>query len=52
MKDILNQLIEHKTLSQQQAKEVLKNLATGCACFGERGFRQRFKVIIQARKIR
>ena len=29
MKDILNQLIEHKTLSQQQAKEVLKNLATG-----------------------
>ena len=28
MKDILNQLIEHKTLSQQQAKEVLKNLAT------------------------
>ena len=29
MKDILNQLIEHKTLSQQQAKEVLKNLAKG-----------------------
>ena len=29
MKDILNHLIEHKTLSQQQAKEVLKNLATG-----------------------
>jgi anthranilate phosphoribosyltransferase len=29
MKDILNQLIEHKTLSQDQAREVLKNLATG-----------------------
>jgi anthranilate phosphoribosyltransferase len=29
MKDILNNLIAHKTLSQQQAKEVLKNLATG-----------------------
>lgn len=29
MKEILNQLIEHKTLSQDQAKEVLKNLATG-----------------------
>jgi anthranilate phosphoribosyltransferase len=29
MKDILNHLIAHKTLSQQQAKEVLKNLATG-----------------------
>ena len=29
MKDILNHLIEHKTLSQQQAKEVLKNLALG-----------------------
>ncbi|SDC54320.1 anthranilate phosphoribosyltransferase [Algoriphagus faecimaris] len=29
MKEILNQLIEHKTLSQAQAREVLKNLATG-----------------------
>lgn len=29
MKEILNQLIEHKTLSQDQAREVLKNLATG-----------------------
>lgn len=29
MKDILNHLIEHKTLSQQQAKEVLISLATG-----------------------
>ncbi|MFC3417418.1 anthranilate phosphoribosyltransferase [Algoriphagus hitonicola] len=29
MKEILNQLIEHKTLSQIQAKEVLKNLASG-----------------------
>lgn len=29
MKAILNQLIEHKTLSQQQAREVLKSLATG-----------------------
>lgn len=29
MKEILNQLIEHKTLSQSQAREVLKNLATG-----------------------
>lgn len=29
MKDILNQLIEHKTLSQDYAREVLKNLATG-----------------------
>ena len=29
MKDILNHLIAHKTLSQLQAKEVLKNLATG-----------------------
>ncbi len=29
MKDILNHLIAHKTLCQQQAKEVLKNLATG-----------------------
>jgi len=29
MKEILNQLIEHKTLSQNQAREVLKNLATG-----------------------
>ncbi len=29
MKEILNQLIEHKTLSQRQAREVLKNLATG-----------------------
>ncbi|TFV93281.1 anthranilate phosphoribosyltransferase [Algoriphagus kandeliae] len=29
MKEILNQLIEHKTLSQAQAREVLKNIATG-----------------------
>ena len=29
MKEILNQLIEHKTLSQDQAKEVLKTIATG-----------------------
>lgn len=29
MKEILNQLIEHKTLTQDQAREVLKNLATG-----------------------
>lgn len=29
MKEILNQLIEHRTLSQDQAREVLKNLATG-----------------------
>jgi anthranilate phosphoribosyltransferase len=29
MKEILNQLIEHKTLSQDQAREVLKNMATG-----------------------
>ncbi|SEF97380.1 anthranilate phosphoribosyltransferase [Algoriphagus boritolerans] len=29
MKEILNQLIEHKTLSQDQARDVLKNLATG-----------------------
>lgn len=29
MKDILNQLIEHRTLTQGQAREVLKNLATG-----------------------
>lgn len=29
MKEILNQLIEHKTLSKEQAREVLKNLATG-----------------------
>lgn len=29
MKDILNQLIAHKTLSQDQAREVLKNIATG-----------------------
>jgi anthranilate phosphoribosyltransferase len=29
MKEILNQLIEHRTLSQEQAKEVLKNIATG-----------------------
>jgi len=29
MKDILNQLIEHRTLTQDQAREVLKNLATG-----------------------
>lgn len=31
MKEILNQLIEHRTLSQEQAKEVLKNIASG-AC--------------------
>jgi anthranilate phosphoribosyltransferase len=29
MKDILNHLIEHKTLSQADAREVLKNLASG-----------------------
>jgi hypothetical protein len=29
MKDILNHLIEHRTLSKEQAKEVLKNIATG-----------------------
>jgi anthranilate phosphoribosyltransferase len=29
MKDILNQLIEHRTLTQDQAREVLKNLASG-----------------------
>ncbi len=29
MKEILNQLIEHRTLSRDQAKKVLKNLATG-----------------------
>jgi anthranilate phosphoribosyltransferase len=29
MKEILNQLIEHRTLTQEQAKEVLKNIATG-----------------------
>ncbi len=29
MKDILNLLIEHRTLQQEQAKEVLKNIATG-----------------------
>ncbi len=29
MKEILNQLIEHRTLSQDQAKDVLKNIATG-----------------------
>ncbi|MBM3168851.1 MAG: anthranilate phosphoribosyltransferase [Bacteroidetes bacterium] len=29
MKEILNHLIAHKTLTQQQAKEVLKNLALG-----------------------
>ncbi|MDF2157387.1 anthranilate phosphoribosyltransferase [Algoriphagus sp. CAU 1675] len=29
MKEILNQLIEHKTLSQDQAREVLINLTTG-----------------------
>ena len=29
MKDILNQLIAHRTLTQEQAREVLKNLATG-----------------------
>ncbi len=29
MKEILNQLIEHRTLSQDKAKEVLKNIAIG-----------------------
>lgn len=29
MKDILNHLIEHKTLTQSESKEVLKNLASG-----------------------
>lgn len=29
MKEILNQLIAHQTLSQDQAREVLKNIATG-----------------------
>lgn len=29
MKDILNQLIEHRTLSKEQAKEVLKKITTG-----------------------
>ena len=29
MKEILNQLIEHKTLSQEQSRDVLKNLASG-----------------------
>jgi anthranilate phosphoribosyltransferase len=29
MKEILNQLIAHRTLNQEQAKEVLKNIATG-----------------------
>ena len=29
MKEILNHLIEHRTLSKEQAKEVLKNIATG-----------------------
>jgi anthranilate phosphoribosyltransferase len=29
MRDILNQLVEHRTLSREQAKEVLKNLTTG-----------------------
>jgi len=29
MKDILNHLIEHRTLSKEQAREVLKNIATG-----------------------
>ena len=29
MKEILNQLIEHRTLTQDQAREVLKNLTTG-----------------------
>ncbi len=29
MKDILNQLIEHRTLSKEQAKEVLKKLTSG-----------------------
>jgi anthranilate phosphoribosyltransferase len=35
MKEILNQLIEHKTLSQDQAREVLKNLATGSYNFSQ-----------------
>lgn len=29
MKEILNQLIEHRTLTKENAKEVLKNIATG-----------------------
>jgi anthranilate phosphoribosyltransferase len=29
MKEILNHLFEHRTLSKEQAKEVLKNIATG-----------------------
>jgi anthranilate phosphoribosyltransferase len=29
MKEILNHLIEHRTLSKEQAREVLKNIATG-----------------------
>ncbi|TDQ15241.1 anthranilate phosphoribosyltransferase [Algoriphagus boseongensis] len=29
MKEVLNHLIEHKTLSQEESKEVLKNLASG-----------------------
>src|SRR5690606_2333522 len=29
MKEILNQLIEHRTLSKEQAKEVLKNITSG-----------------------
>jgi anthranilate phosphoribosyltransferase len=29
MKEILNQLIEHRTLTQEQAKDVLKEIATG-----------------------
>lgn len=29
MKDILNHLIEHRTLSKEQAKEVLKNITSG-----------------------
>lgn len=29
MKEILNQLIAHQTLSQEQAREVLRNIATG-----------------------
>lgn len=29
MKEILNQLIEHRSLSQEQAKDVLKKIATG-----------------------
>lgn len=29
MKEILNQLIAHQTLSQEQSREVLKNIATG-----------------------